>query len=112
MTFLAPEEAILCPMSEDNNPESYISKLEYQQFGLTVGSGYKGQLETPFQDSQTKSAFRPGEVRRLLEHSPGFIAVVRGDSLTFELVNSAFAELVGSRDFLGRGLITADPDAS
>jgi PAS domain S-box-containing protein len=37
-----------------------------------------------------------------LENAPGFLAVVRGDTLTFELVNRAFAELVGTRELIGK----------
>ncbi len=55
----------------------------------------------------SRSAFKPGEVRRLLEHTPGFIAVLRGPELTFEMVNAAYAELVGPRHFLGRPAMRA-----
>jgi PAS domain S-box-containing protein len=81
-----------------------------QQFGLPVGVGYQSRQESPPHESQAKGAFRPGEVRRLLEHSPGFIAVVRGETLTFELVNSAFAELVGSPDLIGKPVRNALPE--
>lgn len=60
--------------------------------------------------SPTRSAFKPGEVRRLLEHTPGFIAVLRGAELTFEMVNAAYAELVGPRHFLGRPVREAVPE--
>ncbi|MFD0463255.1 SpoIIE family protein phosphatase [Microvirga aerilata] len=56
----------------------------------------------PHPKTQTRGAFKPGEVRRLLENSPGFLAVVRGDTLTFELVNRAFVDLVGARELIGK----------
>jgi PAS domain S-box-containing protein len=97
-------------MPEHKKPEAYVSKLMDQQFGLPVGVGYQSRQETPPQESQVRGAFRPGEVRRLLEHSPGFIAVVRGEALTFELVNTAFTELVGSRNFVGKPARDALPE--
>jgi PAS domain S-box-containing protein len=97
-------------MPEHKNPETYVSNSLDQQFGLAVGVGYQSLQEPLPHESQAKGAFRPGEVRRLLEHSPGFIAVVRGDNLTFELVNAAFAELVGSRDLVGKPARDALPE--
>lgn len=64
----------------------------------------------PGADPQTRAAFKPGEVRRLLEHTPGFIAVLRGPELTFEMVNAAYADLVGRRPLVGRPAREALPE--
>jgi PAS domain S-box-containing protein len=97
-------------MPEHKKLETYVSNSVDQQSGLPIGVGYQSRQEAPPQESQAGGAFRPGEVRRLLEHSPGFIAVVRGENLTFELVNAAFAELVGSRDLVGKPVRHALPE--
>ncbi|NIX76930.1 PAS domain-containing protein [Microvirga sp. c23x22] len=46
-----------------------------------------------------------GEIERLAElfrQAPGFIAVMRGPDLVFEIVNDAFEQVVGHRDLIGR----------
>ena len=44
------------------------------------------------------------QLRRLFAQSPGFMAVVRGPQLVFELANEAYCELVGRRDLIGKSL--------
>jgi len=57
-----------------------------------------------------RAAFQAGEVRRLLEQAPGFIAVLRGPEQTFEMVNAACYELIGHRDVIGRPVREALPE--
>jgi PAS domain S-box-containing protein len=71
---------------------------------------FRAQSATQTQGGQTRAAFQAGEVRRLLEQAPGFIAVVRGTNFVFEMVNAAFVELVGRRDFIGRPAREAWPE--
>lgn len=54
------------------------------------------------QPIRERAAFQAGEVRRLLEQAPGFIAVLRGPEQTIEMVNAACADLIGHRDVIGR----------
>jgi PAS domain S-box-containing protein len=55
-------------------------------------------------------AFQKGEVRRLFEEAPGFVAVLKGSRRTFALANPGFIELVGGRNLIGRSLPEAFPD--
>jgi len=64
-------------------------------------AGRKLQAETIF-SGQARAAFQAGEVRRLLEQAPGFIAVLRGPDFIFEMVNAAYVALMGPRDYVGR----------
>src|SRR3712207_2986839 len=59
---------------------------------------------------QARAAFQAGEVRRLLEEAPGFIAVARGPNFIFEMVNAAFVTLAGERDYIGRPVREALPE--
>lgn len=49
-------------------------------------------------------------LRELFEQAPSFMAVVRGPTHVFELSNSAYLELVGRRDLVGRTVQEALPD--
>ena len=73
---------------------------------------FRGQSLDPGQGGQTRAAFQAGEVRRLLEQAPGFIAVVRGADFVFEMVNAAYVELAGRRDFIGRPAREVLPELS
>jgi PAS domain S-box-containing protein len=59
---------------------------------------------------QARAAFQAGEVRRLLEEAPGFIAVARGPDFIFEMVNAAFVKLAGPRDYIGKPVREALPE--
>src|SRR5688572_4560125 len=89
------------PMSENEMPNLGVVDVDRWQFN-PLNNPQVAHLGRPHPEGQTKSAFKPGEVRRLLENSPGFLAVVRGNTLTFELVNRAFADLVGTRELIGK----------
>ena len=49
-------------------------------------------------------------LRRLLEQAPGFTAFLRGRDHVFELANSAYYLLVGSRDIIGKPVREAIPE--
>ncbi|HEX8536648.1 MAG TPA: ATP-binding protein, partial [Cystobacter sp.] len=49
-------------------------------------------------------------LRRLFEQAPGFVAVLRGPDLVFEVSNPAYYQLVGHRDILGKPLREALPE--
>jgi PAS domain S-box-containing protein len=57
-----------------------------------------------------RAAFQAGEVRRLLEQAPGFIAVLRGPDQTVEMVNAACSELIGHREVIGLPIREALPE--
>jgi PAS domain-containing protein len=67
-----------------------------------LNHAFRSQSADQPQGGQTRGAFQAGEVRRMLEQAPGFIAVLRGPDFVFEMVNAAYIELTGRRDFIGR----------
>ncbi|MGO4572774.1 sensor histidine kinase [Microvirga sp. 2TAF3] len=69
-----------------------------------------GMETTPIVDDNV--ALR-GEIERLAElfrQAPGFIAVMRGPNLVFEIVNAAYEQVVGYRDLIGRPVREAMPE--
>lgn len=49
---------------------------------------------------------------RMFEQAPGFIAVLSGNDHVFEFVNSSYRALMGDRDYLGRTVREAIPEAA
>jgi len=49
--------------------------------------------------------------RALFQQAPGFICVLNGPNHVFEFVNDAYSRLVGNRDFLGKPVREAVPEA-
>ena len=50
--------------------------------------------------------------RALFQQAPGFICVLNGPNHVFEFVNDSYLRLVGNRDFLGRTVSEAVPEAA
>lgn len=50
------------------------------------------------------------EFRRIFDHAPGIVCVLRGPKHVFELANPAFRGLVGERDVVGKPFAEAMPD--
>lgn len=48
--------------------------------------------------------------RRLFEHVPGFVAILRGPDHVFEYVNDAYDRVAGKRGFVGQTVRTAFPE--
>jgi PAS domain S-box-containing protein len=62
-------------------------------------------------DSPAAPDIFPAErLRRLFDHAPGFMAVVRGPEHVFELANEAYFRLVGPRELTGRTVREAFPE--
>jgi PAS domain S-box-containing protein len=55
-------------------------------------------------------AFPAERLRRLFDHAPGFMAVVRGPDHVFEMANDAYQRLVGPRPLVGLTVREAFPD--
>jgi PAS domain S-box-containing protein len=51
-------------------------------------------------------------LRRLFDHAPGFMAVLRGPDLVFEMTNSSYLQLVGHRDLVGKPVREALPEVA
>jgi PAS domain S-box-containing protein len=49
-------------------------------------------------------------LRSLFEQAPGFMCVLRGPDLVFELINGAYLKLVGQRDLIGKPVREAFPE--
>jgi PAS domain S-box-containing protein len=49
-------------------------------------------------------------LRRLFDHAPGFMAVLRGPDHVYELTNASYLKLVGHRDLIGRPVREALPE--
>ncbi|MBK4737336.1 putative bifunctional diguanylate cyclase/phosphodiesterase [Noviherbaspirillum pedocola] len=50
------------------------------------------------------------QLHRMFAQAPGFIAVLRGPSLVYEVVNEAYYQLVGHRELIGRPIQEALPE--
>jgi signal transduction histidine kinase/ActR/RegA family two-component response regulator len=55
-------------------------------------------------------AMEAGRLRALFAQAPGFMAVLRGPGHVFDLANSAFMQLIGEREVLGKPVREAVPD--
>jgi signal transduction histidine kinase len=51
-------------------------------------------------------------LRQLFHEAPGFMCVLRGPTHVFDLVNSAYSQLVGHRDVEGKSVLEALPEVS
>ena len=51
-----------------------------------------------------------GQLQKLFDQAPGFIAVLSGANHTFEMVNEAYYQLVGYRDIVGKPALEALPE--
>jgi PAS domain S-box-containing protein len=49
-------------------------------------------------------------LRQLFHHAPGFMAVLRGPDLVFEMMNASYLQLVGHRDLVGKPVREALPE--
>ncbi|HEY0412398.1 MAG TPA: PAS domain-containing protein [Allosphingosinicella sp.] len=49
-------------------------------------------------------------LRRLFDHAPGFMAVLRGPDHVFEMMNASYLQLVGHRDLVGKPVREALPE--
>ncbi|HEY0112423.1 MAG TPA: PAS domain S-box protein [Allosphingosinicella sp.] len=78
-------------------------------------AGARGMLCTVVETTATVLAERErmGEaerLRQLFDRAPGFIAVLRGPEHVFEMTNSAYLQLVGHRDLVGKSVREALPE--
>ena len=62
------------------------------------------------QEANQTLAQETQRLRTLFEQAPGFMAVLTGPDLTFQLANSAYRRLVGNRDVIGKTLAEALPE--
>lgn len=53
-----------------------------------------------------------GRLRDLFEQAPGFMAILRGPDMVFELANASYRKMLGGRNLVGRPVREAVPDAA
>jgi PAS domain S-box-containing protein len=65
---------------------------------------------SPPEPPAAPDTFPAERLRRLFDHAPGFMAVVRGPEHVFELANQSYQRLVGPRELIGRTVREAFPE--
>jgi PAS domain S-box-containing protein len=65
---------------------------------------------TPTVRAQQRQLDEVERLRRLFDHAPGFMAVLRGPDHVYELTNASYLKLVGHRDLIGRPVREALPE--
>jgi PAS domain S-box-containing protein len=77
----------------------------------SVGGMFCACTETTEAVAAREAAAKASEhQRRLLQHMPGFIAVLSGPDHVYEYVNDAYVAITGSRPFVGLGVREALPE--
>jgi len=61
---------------------------------------------------QDGSAHELERLREMFQQAPGAMAILRGPTHVFELVNPAYSQLIGYRDVIGKALADALPEVS
>jgi PAS domain S-box-containing protein len=102
------------PILDDQGDVRYIlqhtvdvTELTQLQRGLTAGVLRRAQL---VQESKDSLEAELRHLRRLFEQAPGFVCVLRGPDHVFELVNSAYYQLIGHRPMIGKSVRRALPE--
>lgn len=90
----------------NGKPEQVWMNLDYSPVVFETGE-IAGVIAVVVETTAKVKAERraQGERERLgamFEQAPGFIALLTGEEHRFDLVNSAFAQLIGDREWLGR----------
>jgi PAS domain S-box-containing protein len=68
------------------------------------------QRANAVQEANQTLAAETHRLRTLFEQAPGFIAVITGDDLRFQLANAAYRGLVSGRDVIGKTVAEALPE--
>lgn len=80
--------------------------------GSTRDITARKQLEQDRADLLRDFEYERNRLKSLVDKAPAFIAVLRGENHTYELVNSAYKKLVGDRDFVGKTVKEALPEVA
>ena len=78
-------------------------------FAQLLTSQIAGALATV--DAQRAEAAEMERLQRLFEQSPSFMAILRGPDHRFELVNSAYSQLIAHRDVIEKTMLESIPEA-
>ena len=62
------------------------------------------------QEANQSLAQETQRLRTMFEQAPGFVAVISGPDLSFQLANAAYRRLVGGRDVVGKPIAEALPE--
>jgi signal transduction histidine kinase len=90
---------------------------EYREFFLGAANHVGAHLAARQLRDERDRRDRELEVERarlayVFHHAPAFLAILKGPTHTFELVNDAYYQLVGHRDILGRPVLEALPEVA
>jgi signal transduction histidine kinase len=88
---------------------------EYREFFMGASTHVGAQLATRALREERARRDRELEVERarlahVFQHAPAFLAILRGPTHIFELVNDAYSQLVGHREVLGKPVLEALPE--
>jgi signal transduction histidine kinase len=90
---------------------------EYREFFLGATNHVGAHLASRRLRDERDRRDRELEVERarlayVFHHAPAFLAILKGPTHTFELVNDAYYQLVGHRDILGKPVLEALPEVA
>ena len=110
------QENVLVPITRNGRLEEVYWTYSYGPIDDDAApTGVGGVLVVCTETTDQVLAVRRGaedteRLAQLFGQAPGFMAVLRGPDHVFELVNPAYARLVGHREVIGRSVRAAFPD--
>ncbi len=78
--------------------------------GAIAGIFNQGHETTDRVFAERERAAETERLRRMFDQAPGFMAMMRGPEHVFELVNTAYTQLIGHRDVVGKPIREVLPD--
>jgi PAS domain S-box-containing protein len=89
-----------------DNYSSHLSNNETQENHEIVRARYEEERKALLQELEAEKR----KLVDIFERAPAFVAILRGKNHIFEMVNSAYYQLVGHRDIIGKSVIEAIPE--
>lgn len=107
-------EDLPIPMMRNGYPETPYFSFSYtplrDETNAIAGLFCAATETTAKVAAEREAAAERNRLRQLFEQAPGFMVVLRGPSLVFEMMNTAFLQLVGHRDMIGKPVRDALPE--
>ena len=91
---------------QTENYSSHLSSNETQENHDIVRTRYEEEHKLLLQALEAEKR----KLVDIFERAPAFIAILRGKNHIFEMVNTAYYQLVGHRDIIGKSVIDAIPE--
>src|SRR5450432_1309037 len=89
-----------------DNYSSHLLNNETQENHEIVRARYEEERKALLQELEAEKR----KLVDIFERAPAFVAILRGKNHIFEMVNSAYYQLVGHRDIIGKSVIEAIPE--